>query len=144
MIKINLILKLTKTKILLFWYILCIYIGAINQLTRNLACEWAKDCIRTNAVAPWGVNNGVLKPVDGVKTLILNIFRLLNFLSQSHILKFIFSSRHYFSLIKRTPIPRLANANEVSSVVAFLCLPAASYINGQVISVDGGYTVSGF
>ncbi|KAM1037994.1 hypothetical protein ACFX13_033468 [Malus domestica] len=29
-------------------------------------------------------------------------------------------------------------------IVTFLCLPAASYINGQVVSVDGGFTVSGF
>ncbi|RXI02183.1 hypothetical protein DVH24_026713 [Malus domestica] len=47
-------------------------------------------------------------------------------------------------LIGRTPIRRLAQPNEISSLVTFLCLPAASYINGQVISVDGGFTVSGF
>jgi Tropinone reductase 1 len=44
----------------------------------------------------------------------------------------------------RTPLGRLAEPNEISSVVAFLCLPAASYITGQVICVDGGYTVNGF
>uniref|UniRef100_A0A7N2M391 Tropinone reductase n=2 Tax=Quercus lobata TaxID=97700 RepID=A0A7N2M391_QUELO len=47
-------------------------------------------------------------------------------------------------LIVRTPLGRLAEPNEISSVVAFLCLPAASYITGQVICVDGGYTVTGF
>lgn len=29
------------------------HVGAMNQLTRNLACEWAKDKIRVNTVAPW-------------------------------------------------------------------------------------------
>lgn len=47
-------------------------------------------------------------------------------------------------LISRTPIPRLGEPNEVSSVVAFLCFPAASYVTGQVLCIDGGYTVSGF
>lgn len=37
--------------------------GAINQLTKNFACEWAKDGIRTNTVAPWGVRTQVIPPV---------------------------------------------------------------------------------
>jgi len=47
-------------------------------------------------------------------------------------------------IISRTPIKRIAEAHEVSSLVTFLCLPAASYITGQVICVDGGFTVNGF
>ncbi|CAK9184784.1 unnamed protein product, partial [Ilex paraguariensis] len=37
--------------------------AAIKQITQNLACEWAKDNIRTNTVAPWGVKTTVMKPV---------------------------------------------------------------------------------
>lgn len=47
-------------------------------------------------------------------------------------------------VISRTPLRRIGEPKEVSSLVGFLCLPAASYITGQVISVDGGMTVNGF
>lgn len=46
--------------------------------------------------------------------------------------------------MSRTPLKRIAEPEEVSSLVTFLCLPAASYITGQVICVDGGLTVFGF
>lgn len=92
--------------------------GAINQLTKNLACEWAKDNIRVNTVAPWGVRTTVLKPEEADPAL-LSMF---------------------FPLVNRTPLRRIAEANEISPLVAFLCLPAASYITGQVICVDGGFT----
>ncbi|XWS27270.1 hypothetical protein CRYUN_Cryun26dG0100500 [Craigia yunnanensis] len=46
-------------------------------------------------------------------------------------------------IVTRTPMGRTGEPKEVSSMVAFLCLPAASYITGQIIYVDGGMTLNG-
>ncbi|XP_010542632.1 PREDICTED: tropinone reductase homolog At1g07450 [Tarenaya hassleriana] len=93
--------------------------GAMNQLARNLACEWASDNIRANSVAPW-----------------LTVTPLVeNLLEDEKLME---------AIISRTPLGRVAEPRDVSSLVAFMCLPAASYITGQTICVDGGYTVNGF
>ena len=47
-------------------------------------------------------------------------------------------------VISRTPLKRIGEVEEVSSLVAFLCMPASSYTTGQIICVDGGMTVNGF
>ena len=44
----------------------------------------------------------------------------------------------------RIALGRLGEPEEVSSLVAYLCLPAASYITGQTITVDGGFTINAF
>ncbi|GMY11013.1 tropinone reductase homolog At5g06060-like [Fagus crenata] len=93
--------------------------GAINQLTKTLACEWAKDNIRSNAVAPWYIRTSMVEQI----------------LSNKEYLEEVYS---------RTPLQRLGDPKEVSSLVAFLCLPASSYITGQIICVDGGMSVNGF
>jgi len=93
--------------------------GAMNQITKNLACEWAKDNIRVNSVSPLYIKT----------SLVDNLLADKEFVDR---------------VISRTPTRRIGEPEEVSSLAAFLCLPTASYITGQIISVDGGMTVNGF
>ena len=93
--------------------------AALNQLTRNLCVEWATDGIRVNAVAPWYINTPLAAPV------LTNPDKLNGILS-------------------RTPMKRIGEPVEVASVVTFLCMPAAGYVSGQTISVDGGLLAWGY
>ena len=87
--------------------------AAMLQLTRNLAVEWATDGIRVNAVAPWYINTPLATPV------LTNPEKLAG-------------------ILKRTPMNRVGEPEEVASVVSFLCMPASGYVTGQTVSVDGG------
>jgi Tropinone reductase 1 len=93
--------------------------AALTQLTRNLAVEWAGDGIRANAVAPWYTKTPLVEKLLQDKT-------------------------YLDAVLDRTPMKRLAEPEEVAAAVAFLCLPAASYITGQCLAVDGGFMVNGF
>lgn len=93
--------------------------AALQQLTKNLAIEWAKDNIRVNAISPWYTNTPL------VKGLMEN-------------------QDYYDEVIEKTPIGRIAEPEEVARVAAFLCMPASSYITGQNIVVDGGFLINGF
>ena len=93
--------------------------SAMHQLTRNLSCEWASDGIRVNAVSPWYIDTPLTLPVLSDET---------------------FKKR----VLERTPMRRVGKPEEVAAAVAFFCLPAAEYITGQVLAVDGGFTNNGF
>lgn len=93
--------------------------AAMVQMTKNLACEWAEDGIRVNAVAPWYIETPLAKQV----------LKDLDYLK---------------SVLDRTPMKRIGSPEEVASVAAFLAMPASSYITGQCLAVDGGFTAYGF
>ncbi len=92
--------------------------AALNALTRYMAVELAEKNIRVNAVSP-----GV------VATDVIQHFATL---SEEGILD---------KIADATPTGRLVTPEDVASVVAFLCSPAAEMICGQVITVDGGLTL---
>ncbi|MEJ2514849.1 MAG: SDR family oxidoreductase [Gammaproteobacteria bacterium] len=93
--------------------------AAMIQLTRNLACEWAADAIRVNAVAPWYIATPLAEQV-------------------------LQDPAYLRAVTERTPMGRIGEPEEVAAAVTFLCMPAAAYITGQCLVVDGGFTVNGF
>ena len=93
--------------------------AALIQLTKNLAAEWASVGIRVNAVAPWYIHTPLAEPVLAVP-------------------------QYRAEVLDRTPLGRIGEPEEVASVVAFLCMPAASYVTGQCLAVVGGFTIYGF
>lgn len=89
--------------------------GAVHQLTKALAVEWAKTGIRVNALAPGYVGTEMTLDMRSRPDL-------------------------FDTWLDMTPMGRCGDPEEIASVVLFLASPASTYMTGSILAVDGGYT----
>jgi 2-dehydro-3-deoxy-D-gluconate 5-dehydrogenase len=93
--------------------------GGIVQMTRALACAWAKDNIQVNAILPGWIDTELTqaarRQVDGLHDRVL----------------------------ARTPAARWGDPADFRGIAAFLASPASDFVTGTAIPVDGGYSVQG-
>ena len=93
--------------------------GGLKQVTKSMAIEWAKYNINVNVVAPGFVRTPMTEQV--------------------------LSDEFWYNVVvSNTPLGRPAQPEEISDVILFLASDAASYITGQTIVVDGGWTAGNF
>ncbi len=98
--------------------------AALNQYCRNLALELAPRGILVNAIAPGFVDTEMSRSAEGVNELETPWF-FSNYIQGHHL-----------------PLKRAGRPEEIAGVAAFLAGPDATYLTGQVITVDGGLTIT--
>eukprot|EP00930_Biecheleria_cincta_P059457 TRINITY_DN45191_c0_g1_i1.p1 TRINITY_DN45191_c0_g1~~TRINITY_DN45191_c0_g1_i1.p1 ORF type:complete len:283 (-),score=49.26 TRINITY_DN45191_c0_g1_i1:65-880(-) len=94
--------------------------AAMAHLACSLACEWGPLGIRVNCVCPWMARTPLLE--EAVRK----------------------NPQQLEDVKRATPLARLGEPEDTAGMVAFLCMPGAAYVTGQVISVDGGLQAQGF
>jgi len=88
--------------------------GAVVNLTRALALEWAADNIRVNAVAPTYVRTDLTVPIFGNPEMMKTV-------------------------MAHTPLGRFPEPEEIAAAIVYLCSPEANCVTGIVLPVDSGY-----
>jgi len=92
--------------------------AALESLVRHLAVELGKEGINVNTISAGAVDTDALK----------------HFPNREEILN---------TALERTPLGRLTTPEDVADIALFLCSDLATMIQGQVITVDGGYAING-
>ena len=90
--------------------------GGVVQLTKSLALAYAADGIRVNAIAPGWVRTPLTRSLQD-------------------------DSARSDAIIARTPLGRWAEPDDIAGAAVFLCSPAARFVTGVVLPVDGGYLI---
>ena len=85
-------------------------------LTRNLAVEWGPSAVRVNCIAPGLIKTDFSRAIWENETI-------------------------HDNAKQRTPLRRLGNPEDIAGVACFLASPAAAYLTGQTLVVDGGLTI---
>ena len=91
--------------------------GGIAQLTKSLAIAYAADGIRVNAIAPGWIETPLTRDLQ-------------NSADRSQV------------ILDRTPLKRWGKPSDLLGGVLYLCSPAASFVTGTVLVIDGGYAIS--
>ena len=91
--------------------------AAMEQMTRNLAVEWAVHGIRVNCVAPGAIETPLIRTAN---------------------------PQYIKDFLERKPMGRLGQVAEIARPIAFLASEASSFVTGQTLTVDGGFTVTSF
>jgi NAD(P)-dependent dehydrogenase (short-subunit alcohol dehydrogenase family) len=98
----------------------CVSKAALNMMTKVMAIEWAARGVRVNAIAPGYVETEFIGGLIARGVL------------------------DPTKLVRRTPMGRLGNSDEIAEAALFLATPAASFITGEILTVDGGWSSYGF
>jgi NAD(P)-dependent dehydrogenase (short-subunit alcohol dehydrogenase family) len=93
--------------------------AGLVQLTKTLSMRWANDNIRVNAVAAGLTRSNMTGPVVNDMPELMQ------------------------DTLRRTPQGRIGEPEDIAGPVLSLCSPAMSYVTGQTLAVDGGYSISG-